>query len=1065
MFDHGKTVESILRDLRERAKELDCIYAVEELLIDTDAPVEDIFHGVIKALPRGWQYPEICQARITLGGAVYRTPGFIRTPWMQNAALVVQGDPVGTVEVVYTQEMPAADEGPFLKEERKLIDTVADRLSNWITHRQLMDAMRRWRTAQQALTNRSSSEWQVILELLRRTDHSLLMRIARKMINHLCWSGVKDADVFLRHFGWRGGDGQQEVLMESNQPLDRGGLPALQAMVDRVFEMAAAHLSDDELVACIHKWIKQDRASYLVNSLENYHTSLSEVADALHRYQHATHGEVELTASTLKGLRVSLVRRFLSDQLEYVNVAKNFVDIRDFHELIQRMIYPAKGHGKIGGKSAGLLLASQIVRRSQRENDLLHGLRVPRTWHISSDGLYDFVYCNHLEDVFTQKYKEISEVRQEYPDIVQVFKHSHFSSEVIKGLSVALDDLGDRPLIVRSSSLLEDRFGAAFSGKYKSLFVANQGTKQQRLNALMDAIAEVYASTFSPDPIEYRAERGLLDFQEGMAVMIQEVVGTRVGHYFLPHFAGVAFSRNELRWSPRIRREDGLIRLVPGLGTRAVDRLGDDYPVLVAPGQPGLRVNASVEEAIRYAPRFMDVINLAGRGFETVPVAEFLHRWGGQIPGMERLVSVYQQGMLRQPMFGQLDSAQSDLVVTFEGLFSQTPFIKQIHALLQVLEKKLGWPVDIEFASDGRHLYLLQCRTQNPGKDSGPAPIPRDIPAERVIFSAHRYISNGTVANISHIVYVDPDAYSRLGSLEELTAVGRAVGKLNKMLPKRQFILMGPGRWGSRGDIKLGVRVTYSDINNTAMLIEIARQKGDYTPDLSFGTHFFQDLVESSIRYLPLYPDERGVVFNETFLRHSSNMLCDLLPDYSHLASVIYVLDVSRITHGQLLHVLMNAETNEALGVLFAPHAQIDSMDQLQSAVAPSGEQHWSWRMRMAEAIAAQLDGERFGVTALYIFGSTKNATAGPASDIDLLIHFCGSESQRHDLTGWLEGWSLSLSEQNYLRTGYRTAGLLDVCLITDEDIAQRSSYALKINAATDAARPLPLKKSAPPGT
>ena len=152
--------------------------------------------------------------------------------------------------------------------------------------------------------------------------------------------------------------------------------------------------------------------------------------------------------------------------------------------------------------------------------------------------MHDFVYCNHLEDVFSQKYKEVDEVRQEYPDIVQVFKNSQFSATIVKGLSLALDDLGDKPLIVRSSSLLEDRFGAAFSGKYKSLFLANRGTKQERLEALMDAIAEVYASTFGPDPIQYRAERNLLDFQEGMGVLIQEVVGTRIGDLFPAGFRG-----------------------------------------------------------------------------------------------------------------------------------------------------------------------------------------------------------------------------------------------------------------------------------------------------------------------------------------------------------------------------------------------------------------------------------------------------------------------------------------------------------------------------------------------
>ena len=86
-------------------------------------------------------------------------------------------------------------------------------------------------------------------------------------------------------------------------------------------------------------------------------------------------------------------------------------------------------------------------------------------------------------------------------------------------------------------------------------------------------------------------------------------------------------------------------------------------------------------------------------------------------------------------------------------------------------------------------------------------------------------------------------------------------------------MLIGPGRWGSRGDIKLGVSVSYSDINNTAMLLEVARKRGNYVPDLSFGTHFFQDLVESDIKYLPLYPDDPGVVFNEAFLLGAPNLL------------------------------------------------------------------------------------------------------------------------------------------------------------------------------------------------
>ncbi len=1061
MAESNKAIDSILTALQERTKELNCLYTVEELLGRHDRPVEETFAGVIAAIPSGWQYPEFCRVRIRVPGEGLEcvSEGFVEVPWVQTASIRVDGEPVGALDIIYSDELPPADEGPFLKEERKLITSIADRLGHHLRHRQLMKVVQEWRSAQRELARPTSRDWTVIVDLLRRTDQSLLMRVTRKLINHLCWSGVKEADLLLQHSDVGTLVDRQDSLFDSNRPAAKENLPTFDTLVEEAFRIAARHLSDEEIVACIQKWIKQDRASLLVNTLERHHTSLAEVADAIRRYQHSTHGEVELASSTLKGLRVSLIRRYLSDQLEYINVAKHFVDIKDFHELLQRTIFPSQGHGKIGGKSSGLFLAHQIIRHHVEEDPQLADLKIPRTWYITSDGLQNFVYCNHLEDVFSQKYKEIDHVRQEYPDIIQVFKHSHFSSDIIKGLSLALDDFGERPLIVRSSSLLEDRFGAAFSGKYKSLFLANQGTKQERLGALTDAIAEVYASTFGPDPIEYRAERNLLDFQEGMGILIQEVVGTRVGKYFMPAFAGVAFSHNEFRWSPRIRREDGLLRLVPGLGTRAVDRLSDDYPILVSPGQPGLRANATAEETTRYSPKYMDVINLASNRFETVPVRDLLREAGDELPGVEQLVSVYADGHLRSPLLGQIDFENDDLVVTFEGLMTRTPFVAQIHRLLTLLEDKLSAPADIEFAYDGADVYLLQCRVQNPGRHCVPASIPRDIPGDRLLFNANRYVSNGTVPNLTHIVYVDPEKYGALASREEMLAVGRAVSKLNKVLPKRQFVLMGPGRWGSRGDIRLGVSVTYSDINNTAILIEIARKKGDYTPDLSFGTHFFQDLVEASIRYLPLYPDEESAVFNERLLTSSKNILAELAPEFAHLFDVIHVIDVPQNTDGQVLRILMNADLDEAVGVLVPQAArELDSFDEVEAAVEAPQAQHWRWRLRMAERIAAQLGPEPYGVYGFYVFGSTKNATAGPASDIDVLIHFRGDGAARTALTHWLDGWSKCLAELNYLRTGYLTEGLLDAHLVTDQDIAKGTSYAVKIDAVTDAARPLPLK-------
>ncbi len=432
----------------------------------------------------------------------------------------------------------------------------------------------------------------------------------------------------------------------------------------------------------------------------------------------------------------------------------------------------------------------------------------------------------------------------------------------------------------------------------------------------MDAIAEVYASVFGPDPVEYRSEHGLLDYHEEMGIMIQEVVGKKVGNYFFPAFAGVAFSQNEFRWSSRIKREDGLIRMVLGLGTRAVDRLSDDYPMLIAPGQPGLRVNVTLNEIIRYSPNNIDVINLDTCTFETIEIKTLLKKYGSDYPNITKLISILEDDHLRKPRALGTNFQQDNFVVTFEGLLANTPFIKKVIAILSELEERYGHPVDIEFAHDGDNFYLLQCRTQSYSEDIKPAEIPANISEEKIVFTANRFISNGTVTDISHIVYVDPQKYSEISNHDDLLSVGHAIGKINVSLPRRKFILMGPGRWGSRGDIKLGVSITYSDINNTSMLIEIARKQKDYVPDLSFGTHFFQDLVEANIRYLPLYPDDEGIIFNEEFLTTSKNMLPDILPEFEYLSDVIKVIDIPAAADGENLQVLMNAITDEAVGVL-----------------------------------------------------------------------------------------------------------------------------------------------------
>ncbi len=1057
MSEQTQSAIRLLEALTERAKELACLYAIEEALKEPDADIDQVCNRIIESIPPGWQFPDMCVATITLEGKEYHSQGFEETPWKLTADIVQQDQNVGTIGVYYTREMPAVEVGPFLNEEKKLIETIADRISHFLTYRKMKHVFQEWRRADRDLSESRGRDWEAVLDLIRQTDNALFLRLSNKMLNHLCWSGIEAAEDLRRADGHQDMTGGNRLAGELNGRRLNRLLDFSTEFTERIFQIAASHLSGDEILSRIQMWIQEDKLGALLRTVRG-RLPLSAVSNDLRRYFFTTREDTDNRYPLAKGLKVLLIECILSSRLEYINVAKHHVDIEDLYHLIQKMIFSTESHGKLGGKSAGLFLASQILKRTNGGTGSDSPFGIPKTWYISSDMMLEFIHYNNMDEIIEQKYKDKERVRMEYPHIIEMFQQTVLPPEMASGLSTALDDLGDGPLVVRSSSLLEDRMGFGFAGKYKTVFLGNQGGRQERLRDLASAVAEVYASNFGPDAIEYREDRGLLEFSEQMGVMIQEVVGTQVGPYFLPAYSGVARSRNDLHWLPDVAREDGAVRMIPGIGTRAADRISEEYPVLVVPGCPLIQANGATEDSVRHAPKRLDVVNLETNRLQTIELSELMVKTGEEYPEAERILSVRENGEIRP-----LDTKESmldkkDLVVTFDGLITRSPFVAQIRSVMRTLEQELGAPVEIEFASDGERIYLLQCCPQATVRPTQPAPVPKEIDKDKLVFSANRYISNGRVSNVTHIVYVRPAAYEALEEQEHRRAVEQAVARLNELLPKRQFVLMRPGRWIDRGDSRSTVTLKYDDFKNAAVLVDILQPEDAKENISSAGVHFLQSLAESDIFYLPVFPDDEATCFNERVLLRSPNVLSELLPEYEFLADVVRVIDVPAASNGQVMHVLMNAELGEAVALLADPEQDIGSPEEGEAFEDGHPENYWRWRYRMAEQIALQLDPGEFGVENVYVFGSTKNGTAGPASDIDLLVHFRGAASQREDLVHWLEGWSLCLDEVNYLRTGYRSGGLLDFHVITDEDIAKKTSYAVKINAVTDAARPLKLK-------
>jgi hypothetical protein len=762
------------------------------------------------------------------------------------------------------------------------------------------------------------ADWRQTFEDLRGRRPDLAERVCRRLLLDMQRRGLIDLDTLDEQIAMALKLVAAPRDLDPNRPKPQLPSQSHEALHELALERAARCMAPEEIQATILLVEKRQLAHEGARLAENPDTPIPVLRAKVHEFLNFAPGEAFAPPEDVLGIRAALVRRLLTDQLDFIAVAKEHIKVIEFGQVLDHIIPTDGNQGRLGGKAAGLILAHSILQRAKESGRLQTDYRVPISFFLPSNGILEFIEYNGLEDLINVKYKPIEEVREEFPLVERLFKAGSLPPTIREGLRDMLETVGEGPLVVRSSSLLEDRIGHAFSGKYRSLFIANRGPTVKRLAELENAIAEVYASVFHPDPIEYRREHGLIDFQEQMGVLIQALVGRELGQMMFPLFAGVAFSTCDMRWSPRIRRSDGMARLVLGLGTRAVDRTVADYPVLVSLEQPTLRVVQRPDEVYRYSQHEVDVVDLREGQFDSLPLTNVLSRAGRVLPQMNRIFSIYRDRDIL-PMVGIMAQLEPrELVVTFDGLL-KSQFPRDLKRMLELLQEGIGEPVDVEFAHDGETLYMLQCRALSHGAASKRIAIPSDISDQRKIFSAERYVQTAQCRDLEYLVLVDPRDYERLPSRETMLRVARAVGALNQVLPQRRFALMGPGRWGSRGDIRLGVPVTYADICRTALLVEIARKRGAYLPDVSFGTHFFNDLVESRISYLPVYPDEPNVVWNEAFLRGSPNALAALVPKYADMAETVRVVDVRAASGGQLLQVIMDGEADAALAYLAPP--------------------------------------------------------------------------------------------------------------------------------------------------
>lgn len=535
------------------------------------------------------------------------------------------------------------------------------------------------------------------------------------------------------------------------------------------------------------------------------------------------------------------------------------------------------GGGEVGGKARGLsFLAAQLGLFDVGPGFAPHRIIVPETTVIATDEFNRFVHENHLPAIVGE------------PDgvVVRRFLDTPLPSEVEATLTrYALQHRG--PIAVRSSSLSEDALDHPFAGVYLSYMLPNNASQlPARVRQLSQAIRAVWAQVLCRDPISYMRAHGVDNEQERMAVILQDVVGSRHDDVFYPTCSGVAQSYNFFPVG-RQRAEEGVASIVLGLGKRAVD---DDDALRFSPASPTVRPAAA---------RASDLLRAAQRAFYAVNMTSGEKELTGS--DMDTLAEL---PVASAETHGTLDDLASTWVpedqTVYEGVgrtgFRVLTFHRLLRGevfplpglmmrLLKVFSDGFGRAVEVEFAltldmHEGKRrgtFHLLQARPMGSLMAQSSVTMP-EVPAERLVLTTSKSMGHQHLKNIRHLLYVAPDGFDQDVAHE----AAREIARLNEELLRKHapYVLLAPGRLGTR-NAALGIPVTFPQVAGASALVELSTP--EFVTEPSQGTHFFHNMVSRGMPYLAV--DTRaGDVLNRTWL--------DAQP---------------RETHGPVTHIMVDA--------------------------------------------------------------------------------------------------------------------------------------------------------------
>ena len=568
------------------------------------------------------------------------------------------------------------------------------------------------------------------------------------------------------------------------------------------------------------------------------------------------------------------------------DLVKKYFKPADYFEVRDRMV----GTGLVGGKSCGMLVARKIVETALPE--MKSRFEPHDSFYVGTDVFYTYIVYNDLWKLRVAQSGEgfVSAA----PALKEGIEQGTFPNDIREQFKRILDYYGQAPIIVRSSSFLEDGFGNAFAGKYDSVFCANVGTPDERLREFENAVRHVYASSLDRSALEYRLRNGLDEREEQMALLVMRVSGSYLNATsFMPTAAGVGYSHSAYCWMPGMDPDAGMLRLVMGLGTKAVDRTERDYPRIVGLDHPQATTAKTTAEKHRYCQRYANFIDLEKRGLgeslctDLAPKMSVNSRNAVFEHDFEAEESLRSRGKFRPVLFASC-----------RGLVANRELTDLMSRILHVLQDAYGSAVDIEFtinvgAENAFVVNLLQCRPIRALKGGTGVQLPTVADSQAVLHTVGEGMGNDRADQLDVVVTVDPGAYYRCPYALK-PSVASLIGAANAYCSKRNLkaALFTPGRLGTSSP-ELGVPATFADISAFCALFEVAYSAAGYAPELSYGSHMFQDLVEADICYGAVMENDTCRAFHLELLSKCPDITRDALGDVpEELAGIVSVIDV-----------------------------------------------------------------------------------------------------------------------------------------------------------------------------